>query len=464
MNTSALALFLNSLEKTGLLNASANEKIQSFLDYRIKSTGKLYLTYAAFTGALFIAAGIGLFFEEFWKTWHQHVRGTLSVFPFLTGLTCYVFTLKRYKHSISLKEAASIFYMLMIGLSLYLFADTYAVNENTDLFVVVWLSVCIATHLISRFIFKNHYYRSTLAVFFYLILICKFIYPSISFTFFIPSGYGLNEYYYLFWIFFFAFLPVFYKTLDFGSKRQGVRAIFLGWVICILLVFVLPIGFKAGYLWWALSILLAFYLTGKKFYADNLTALGRPFQTTALFLLFYNFILVTGDYTRSALFEKDGLQNIATASVEELVSYILGCCTLIVLTVTGIIYRRKNKTLNRYVLFVPILFMLLIGTYYLDEFMPADIMWRNAFTLNWLSLFVLTIYILGFGINAMIQGNKSKNVLYMFYGLALVANLMWAKYSDMDLNFWLKGLFFIGVGCMFFLVHFLSRDEFEESV
>jgi len=84
------------------------------------------------------------------------------------------------------------------------------------------------------------------------------------------------------------------------------------------------------------------------------------------------------------------------------------------------------------------------------------------FDLEWFGFLVLNFYVLGFGINAMIQGNKSKNVTYMIFGLFQITFLLWMRYFDMDLPFWLKGLFFIGVGGMFFLIHYLSKDDFEE--
>lgn len=452
MNTSSLATFLNSMEKKGLLNTAANETIQNFLDYRIKSTGKIYLTYAALMGALFISAGIVLFFEEFWADMPKHVRGVLSCMPFVAGVFFYFQALTKYPNSTSFKEAASVFYMLMIGATMYLLSQTYAIEENVDLFVAIWLIAGLKILYI---------YRSVGAAFIYLILICRFIYPSITMTFIIPSGYAVNEKFYLFWIFFIGILPHLYLTLNRISDRQGLRAIVLGWLISILLVLSLPLAFTAGHLWWGLAIIIGFYIIGKKYYGGNLSALGRPFQTTALFLIFYDLMLVSDDFTRTQLFSKDGLETMGSWRVLDIASYFTGCATLLTLTIVALVMARKNASFNRYVIYTPFLFLLLIGTYYLDVVLPTNITGRDWITFNWLSFFILNLYVLGFGISAMMKGNRSKSVLYMFYGLAMVANLMWARYADMDLTFWLKGLFFIGVGFVFFIIHYLSVDDFE---
>jgi hypothetical protein len=73
----------------------------------------------------------------------------------------------------------------------------------------------------------------------------------------------------------------------------------------------------------------------------------------------------------------------------------------------------------------------------------------------------VNFFVLGFGINALIKGRRYSSVLYMFYGLFVISNLMWVRYFDMDVAFWLKGLFFIGVGFVFLLIHRNSQDEFE---
>ncbi|MBK6952054.1 MAG: hypothetical protein IPH24_08400 [Crocinitomicaceae bacterium] len=115
--------------------------------------------------------------------------------------------------------------------------------------------------------------------------------------------------------------------------------------------------------------------------------------------------------------------------------------------------KKKEAPLNRYVIFTPFLFIFLYMIYCLKEYLSFD--------MEWLGFFVLNFYVLGFGISAMILGNKSNNVFYMIYGLFLVCALLWMRYFDMDLAFWFKGLLFMGVGLMFFLIHYLSADEFE---
>ncbi|MBK9191161.1 MAG: hypothetical protein IPM77_06395 [Crocinitomicaceae bacterium] len=138
---------------------------------------------------------------------------------------------------------------------------------------------------------------------------------------------------------------------------------------------------------------------------------------------------------------------------EQFFFYFLGIALMILFTVIAVMKKEKGMALNRWVIYTPFLVVFLYIVYYLYQ--------EHSFDMEWFSFLVLNFYILGFGISAMILGNKSRNLLYMFYGAFVVVDLLWMRYFDMDIAFWLKGLLFIGVGFLFFLIHYLSVDEFE---
>ncbi|MBI3136748.1 MAG: DUF2157 domain-containing protein [Bacteroidetes bacterium] len=445
MNTSALLNFLNSLERNGILNAVANQKIQEFLDFNTKSVGKLFLALAATIGALFVSAGIFAIISHNWDDFPKHVRGVLSFVPSLVALYVYYVAVFKFPKSTSWIEASSLFLMLMIGASIALVSQTYQMDGDFDKFLFIWLMLTIPLFYIAR--------ASGIALF-YLVLACKFLYPDVHWTFFIPTGYSFNEKYYLFWLFLFAFLPHFYLSLNRQSTRQGFRVIYLGWVVTIVLLIALPLAIKAGYLWWGVALVMLYYLIGKKYYRDNVSALGRPFQTIALITVFINLLYFSDDLINELAFKIDRIEEIGTWNAEQIAFFSAGVIAVIALTILALKWKKKEMPLNRYMIFTPFLFVFLYGIYCLNEFADFDI--------EWLGYLVLNFYALGFGINAMIQGNKSWNVFYMVFGLFQVCFLLWMRYFDMDLPFWLKGIFFIGVGFMFFLIHYLSKDDFEE--
>lgn len=444
MNTGSLLNFLNSLEKQGFLPAIANRKIQDFLDYSTRSAGKLFLTYVAVMGAIFVSAGVFAIISHNWDDFPQHVRGVLSFVPSLTALYVYYLAVFKHAHSTSWIEASSMFLMLMIGASIALISQTYQMDGDFDKFIIVWLILTIPLFYIAR--------ASGIA-FFYLLLSCKFLTPDFDFGFFGPSDFSLNEKYYLFWLFLFAYLPHFYLSLNKKSDHQGFRAIYLGWITAIVLVLALPFSVKAGYLWWGIATYMGFYLLGKKYYASNISSLGRPFQTITLFGLFFFLVNLSSDFFYRIIFRYEGIRQMDGWDGEQFFFYFLGIALMILFTVIAVMQKEKGMPLNRYVIYTPFLIVFLYMVYYLYQ--------EHSFDMEWFSFLVLNFYILGFGINAMIMGNKSRNLLYMFYGVFVVVDLLWMRYFDMDIAFWLKGLLFIGVGFLFFLIHYLSVDEFE---
>ncbi|MES2555657.1 MAG: DUF2157 domain-containing protein [Bacteroidota bacterium] len=445
MNTDGLLSFLDSLEQKGILNTEANGQIQHFLTKKNTSIGKLFLTLAAIIGSLFLSAGVFAIISHNWSDFPRHVRGVLSFVPSLVALFFYYKAVFKHPKSTSWIEASSLFLMLMIGASIALVSQTYQMDGDFDKFITVWLILTLPLFYIAR--------ASGIAIF-YLFLSTKFLFPDIQYDWFMPSGVTLNEKYYLFWLFLIAFLPHFYLSLNRKSTQQGFRAIFLGWLIAIFLICTMPLAVKAGYIWWAMAMLMAFYLVGKKYYAHNISSLGRPFQTMALFHLFYYLIYFSNETVSNFMFRWEKIETIKEWNKEQIGFFVLGTLLTAALTVIAILWRRKDAVLNRAVIFIPILFVFMYGIFCLNEFYQVD--------LTWWSFLIFNIYVLVFGVNAMVMGNRSGNVLYMIYGLFLVCFLLWVRYFDMDVAFWLKGIFFMIVGLLFFLVHFLSKEEFKD--
>ena len=444
MNTSILLNFLDSLERQGMLPALANKKIQEFLDYSTKSSGKLFLVFAALIGAMFVSAGVFAIISHNWDDFPKHVRGVLSFVPAIAALYVYSRAVFNHAESTSWIEASSLFLMLMIGASIALVSQTYQMDGDFDKFIIIWLVLTIPLFYLAH--------ASGITIF-YLGLSCWFLYPEINF--FGGSFIEQNDKIYFFWLFFLAYLPHFYFSLNKKANRQGIRAIYLGWLTAIVFAAGITLTINAGYLWWAVATLMGFYLLGKKYYAANLSSLGRPFQTITLAALFVFLTYLSDRFIYRMMYHLDGLRNMSSWEPEQFFYYFTGLILVIVLTVSALNLKKKEMPLNRYVIFTPFVVVFLYLIYCLAEYLHFD--------MTWLAMLAINFYILGFGINAMIQGNKSKNILYMFYGLYMITNLLLMRYMDMDWAFWLKGLFFIGVGFMFFGIHYLSKDEFEEE-
>ena len=447
MNTPSLLSFLNKLEKQGIISYKANQKIQQFLDYNNNFYGKLFLVLSGIIGALFISAGIFAIISHNWDDMPKHIKGALSVFPTLIAAFFYYKAVFKHKHSVVWAEASTMFLFLMIGASIALVSQTYQLNGDFDHFMIVWLLCGVPLFYISR--------ASGIALF-YIGMSFYFLFPRLSFGFFgIPSDYDLNEKFYWFWIFLAAFIPHFVMQLDLKSKRQGPRAIYLGWILALTLYISLPLAFKGGWMFWALSILIGFMLIGQRLYSDNLTIFGKPFQFVAYWAIFYSFLSISNKYGLKGLFELENFSNFSEFDVQHQVFYFFGFITLIGITTLGFKYLRNMGILIKSILYLPFLIAFLMMLHYINQW--------YAFDLGWLGRLIVNFYILGFGISALIKGNKERNPAALFYGLYLICILLWVRYFDMEISFWLKGIIFIGVGGFFFLINYIFAEEVDTS-
>jgi hypothetical protein len=80
---------------------------------------------------------------------------------------------------------------------------------------------------------------------------------------------------------------------------------------------------------------------------------------------------------------------------------------------------------------------------------------------HWMVVMLVNAYILFLGFSAMMVGSENENVGQLVGGFLLVALLLWIRYFDTDWNFVMKGLIFIGVGGLFFLINAMVRGKVE---
>jgi Na+/proline symporter len=66
------------------------------------------------------------------------------------------------------------------------------------------------------------------------------------------------------------------------------------------------------------------------------------------------------------------------------------------------------------------------------------------------------------GITTIVHGNSKGDVLKMVAGLIVIAVLLWVRYFDNDLSFITRGIVFLIVGGMFFVINLLVKDKVED--
>jgi uncharacterized membrane protein len=444
MNTAILISFLNKLTARGILSAQANDKIQDYLAFRTNFFGKLFLVLTGIIGALFASAAIFELICHNWDDLPKHLRGVMSLIPVLIALVFYFLALFRHKENVVWVEASSMFVFLMIGASMALITNTYQMNEDITKFMMIWLLCAVPLFYIAR--------ASGIAIL-YLGMSCYFLYPEVSWFW----GFGVerNEDYMLFWLFFFLFLPHFFMILNFKERRQSIRAIYLGWCIALCLYLALPVAFQGGWLYWALTLLLLYMVVGNRFFGQNLSILGKPFQFVALWAIFHSLLSASNPHGLNYIFELENLSYMEELTNSQMMFYWLGLIILIGSTALAFMTIRKKSIIHKSITYLPILIGFMMFIHYMAQW--------DYFDVGWLGRLVFNIYVLGFGVTAMILGNRQKNMAALFYGLFLICFLLWARYFDMDIAFWLKGIIFLCVSGMFFFINFVFWEDVDSS-
>lgn len=438
--------FFNKLEEKAIISKAANIRIQHFLEFNYANFGKLFLMLCGLIGTLFISAGIFSIISHNWDDLPKHLRGVLSIIPLITGLFFYYKAIFQKKTSIWI-EVTSLFLFMMIGASIALISSTYQLNGDFDRFIIVWLVLSIPLFYIGK--------ASAFALF-YFGLSVYFAFPILSYGFFgIPSDFNYNDKIYWFYIFVLAFLPHFYSVLNKNSRKQGIRAIYLGYLLALTFFTMLPVLVKGGWIFWGMTIALGFLILGNRFYQDNLSILAKPFQFVAYLGLFIAFITFGSKQTMHELFKSENLLRISNFSNEQLTYYFVGLISLIAVSVYAWRTIRKENNVLRMLTALPLMVIFLMLLHYIYEGLDFDV--------RWLGQFLFTTYVIVFGILTLAKGANERRISSLLFGLFLICFILWVRYFDTTLPFWLKGIFFMLTGFGFFVLNFIYAEELSIS-
>lgn len=215
--------------------------------------------------------------------------------------------------------------------------------------------------------------------------------------------------------------------------------------------------FKGGWMFWAISLLIGFLLINEKLYANNASIFGKPFAFISYFALFYSLIGLSNRDALQGLIKLEDISRMDNFEPQQILFYFLGLGVVISVTYFGLKQLKNKDTLAKLIAYLPFLIAFLMILYYTDKELDFD--------LTWLGRLIFNLYVLGFGVSALVKGANEKRILSMFYGLFLICWLLWARYFDMDISFWLKGIIFIGVGGAFFMINYIFSEEltYEEE-
>lgn len=440
-STNNLLDFAKRLEQKNIVNPETGIKIRGYIrKIENPSRWEQFLVLGGILGALFASAGVFAIISHNWDDFPKHLKGLFSLVPVLVALYFYYIAIFKHKDSRTWIESSSLFLMLMIGASIALVSQTYQMDGDFTKFLKVWMVLTIPLFYIAK--------ASTISGFYLtLILLLLFSFRNV-WGMMIP--YNLDgENLYWFWLLILAFLPHYFLALNRDSNKQGARVIYMSYLLYLSVGVGLALSVKSNYLLWFAIFQVGFYLIGKRYMSDNKYAFSRPFQLLSQVLLVWILIALSNEDALYMTFRYDTIFNMEYWGDDQLYYFIL------LLVVMGGVYfnffrsREKFRDVNYLVVFMPFLLML---SMIIDEYTTS---WW------WLSL-IFNFYILFLAITTIIHGSAEGRVFKMVAGLLVISILLAIRYFDNDLGFIAKGLIFLGVGGMFFLINLLVKDKVED--
>lgn len=435
-----LVSFAGRMEEKGVVNSETATKIRKYIRAEESPVHwELFLIVSGLIGAIAMSAGVFAIISHNWYDFPQHLRGLFSIVPTLVALYFYYRMLFHHKDSRVWVEASSMFLMLMIGASMALVSQTYEMEGDFLKFIKIWMALTIPLFYLAR--------ASGIALF-YLVLILSLLFTIVRGAWGIPDiVFAEDSYWY--WLFFVAFLPHFYLALNKIDRTQGVRVIFLSLCVYFTLLTAILTSIESNYVLWVITYNVAAYMFAKKFMGDNFWFFSRPINVFASISIAFVLLLLSNRMALTNYFAFESVFKMAEWEEGHWVDFTMLLVVLGGLFFNYFRYRESYRDLNPLILFSPVLILFLM---FVQEYLES---W-------WIITLIINLYILILAITTMINGSENGQSYKMFAGLLLIAFLFAARYFDVEIGFITKGLLFLCVGGLFFMINMFVKEKVDD--
>lgn len=451
--TRQLIDFTNRIEGKELVSHETAIRIRRFIGTMEDATPiQLFMIVSAMMGALFCSAGFFSIISHNWDAYPNYIRGIFSVVPALVALYFYYRALFHHPNSKTWIEASSVFLMLMIGASIALVSQTYQLDGDFTTFIKVWALLTIPLFYFAKASGISLLYLGLIVVLVVDISLGLMGIPSIK------EGENLMWY----WVLLLGFLPHYYLALNKQSRSQSIRVVYMSYALYFSFMIALLFTIDGNFILWISTVNVGFYLFGKRYMGGNQHTLARPFQWLSQFSVVAVLILISNSAGVRFFFGMDSFVNLFkpheinaflrySGSNHDDHSMFYFTLVLVVLSAIYFVYFYFRKHFKE----CSMLFVLT----------PAFLffaMFSHEFILpNWTVVMLVNAYILFLGFSAMMVGSENENTAQLVAGFILISYLLWIRYFDTEWNFILKGLTFIAIGGLFFLINVLMRGKLE---
>lgn len=436
-----LVQFTARLEEKNIVNSDTATKIRKYV--RAEETPahwQFFLIFGAILGAITFSAGVYAIVSHNWYDFPVWLRGILSFVPAVGGLYFYYLMLTKHKNSTAWIEASSLFLMLMIGASIAIASQIYHLGGDYEDFIFTMLLFTIPLFYISK--------ASGIA-FFYLALALVYLALDVRITISDDSflDFGTNSIW--FWIFVLAMLPHYYLTLRRDKKIQGLRFMFLILVLYIFIYWALIASIDSNRLLWSVVYNVGFYLYAKRYMGDHFWFLSRILSWLPQITIAFTLLSISNRFIMFSVFRFDSFVEMDDWTGRQWYYFVL-----LLVVMAGIYYNYfKSKdhytNCNQLIVFAPgFIVVLMLLDFAVDWW--------------WLKSILINVYLFLIAVVTMVNASEEGRFVKLFAGLLLIALLVGIRYFDTSWGFISKGLLFMALGGMFFLINMFVKEKVDQ--
>lgn len=419
----------------GIITSGQKAQIEQWLDERQGRLPGMIFWISLLAGVL-VALGIMLIVAHNWDNFPHTVRLALSLIPALAGTGLMLFAALRRFENLIWMELGSLLQLIGLGASIALISQVYHVNGSMESYLYAWLMVFTPTQILLS---------GRLSLLFYLILstwfVCAAGYNAS------PDVRAMN----IGWMLLVMSYSV--RNLYDGNRSVSLLRAF-SWLFppCLALGFG-TLGFKGGHpelLFLAYAALIGWsIMAGEniKNVDDRYRINGfRFFGRLGLMILFslFSYKFFWEKVVHEELFGSN-------TGFVALPLFWIGVVFLVCLPLYLLLRVDRGVGLTK----TPeILAVLLFGIdfFLLGKFAPLA------------GMIITNLMMLGLGLYYLQKGISEQSLLWLNYGLFWLAVLLICRFSDMSQGYLARGLFFIGIGMLLFMVNlFFIRKRGKEQ-
>ena len=373
-----------------------------------------------------IGGGIIAIFAHNWDDLPFAVRLMLAFIPVVLGIGCFSLAFLNHHLSRVWMEASTVFLMLMMGSSIGLVAQVYNMGGTFENFLFTWMILTVPLIYIGR---------SSATALLYLTGITWWLLLTYFDGFHLFGRWGGDEEQLQWWLLFAGYVPHFLMFVKPGALT--FRGLVLGWFTGFVVLYFGLASFSGHYLFNYIAIIMLVYGAGKYYYGDQRNFWSRPFQTLALVALVFCslYFSTKGAFVHYSYYE-GYVSAVWDVGGDSGLKYLNLFPFFINIFLAYYFWEKvsKSKKINYFIYFFPVVFVL--GT--LFGMLEWDLIAR----------IFINLYLLCFGCYYIYQGMEKNIPGIVLTGVIIICLTLTARYFDVSISFWLKGLVYIAVGAL----------------